>query len=1228
MKKIIPIICSAAIAVSAFNVYAKDADEKNIVEIHVSPNGSDSNSGTADSPLRTLDSARIKASKKKDNNTSVKVIFHDGIYRMSEGVNFTNADSGFEGNPIVYMAAEGEKPIFKGSIEIDTSKFTGVTDKSIYDRLPEVSADKVGQLDLKQQGLIQLSSLPVVNYGSESVDYHQFYLDDTAQTLARWPNTGYTTMGKLVNATAGVFAVNESNAARWGTADDMMLAGFPHIDWAYERPKVLSVDPEKRYVTLDTKLLYGKKVDNTNGRYFVYNLIEELDEPGEWYIDRDSFMLYYYPMYPTDKASFEMSVLTQPFITVTNASNIVFEGLEFSQGMADGIMINGCDNIKITKSYLHDLGRIAVNNNGTFCSNVEISDSKIFNIGSRGIQLQGGNAETLEASGHVIKNNYISACGQIRRSYAGGVALNGVGTIIENNVINNMPHTALQVGGALHKVRYNEIYDVCYEANDMGAIYAGRNAYNRGVEISYNYIHDLIPPEGLPGLICGVYWDDSLSGEYVHHNIFKNIPRSVFTNSGSDHKIYNNIVIDSTYGIQIGYGSSSLTPNQNLFIDALAMADKFPVYYEKFPEMRLIDINYTRTHNNLITDNYMVNAYGTAITDCDNEIYWGEDLTKKNYSSGNVSTQDYSDFVDADKGIYELSENAEVLKQIPELEKIKIKDIGIQTDILNDIEEKEFIKIYPKNGAANVSTSGFYLKWQPSQYRVKYHVVVAKDKDLKDIVFEADTYRNYAFCEGLESGNTEYFWNVTSETAASTLKTGKKDAYGATYSFSTANREYLNQIILSESIKNAEELANSITAGNEAGQCDKQQLDNYKAVINEVKLINKKKFGNQTEVDKANEKITEATLQMPSYIYKGYASLDEWLERQDNWQIMGDDKVNYVKDGEIHLSGGSHILSNELVKTYQIYKFKVKVDKLTNMLVIAYKIQGIGNPWGNTSVGYSFYLKNNIFEFQRYSNGGGILETKENNGIIKPGEWAEVEVGAMDVPGGIQAYLKINDTEIFNYFDESGLITKDGYLQFSLYGNDNAIITSVDDLGTFDSSIVIGSTVEYDEPELYDKNLLNAKAFTANNGTVREENGATVFKSDGDNGEYRLNAELSGNEIFEFDMQACTEGKGQAVAVRGISASDEYRIKFNDNTIELIRYSKDGNHPLFVADNKYLKNNSFARVKVGAFDTENGTRIVLYIDSKKVIDCTDMYKKIKSGGLRFYDTNMKGMIIK
>ena len=84
------------------------ANDSNI--IYVAPYGKDTNKGSIDSPLKTLEAAKKQVRKFKDKGVkNIEVVFREGDYYITKAVEFTAADSGKADDPIVYRSYEGEK---------------------------------------------------------------------------------------------------------------------------------------------------------------------------------------------------------------------------------------------------------------------------------------------------------------------------------------------------------------------------------------------------------------------------------------------------------------------------------------------------------------------------------------------------------------------------------------------------------------------------------------------------------------------------------------------------------------------------------------------------------------------------------------------------------------------------------------------------------------------------------------------------------------------------------------------------------------------------------------------------------------------------------------------------------------------------------------------------------------------------------------------------------------
>lgn len=182
---------------------------------------------------------------------------------------------------------------------------------------------------------------------------------------------GYETISEVVNAggaaaegttgggTVKISGLDSESAARWASATNMYVEGYLGNDWHGEWAKVGNVDADNLTVTLDTYTHYGLAKDM---RIAAVNLPEEIDVPGEWYVDADNMKMYYYPPHTlTSKDKLEISTLCGNFITIDNASYINFEGIEFAKNAdspdytitnangGNGIaLFSGASNIKIT----------------------------------------------------------------------------------------------------------------------------------------------------------------------------------------------------------------------------------------------------------------------------------------------------------------------------------------------------------------------------------------------------------------------------------------------------------------------------------------------------------------------------------------------------------------------------------------------------------------------------------------------------------------------------------------------------------------------------------------------------------------------------------------------------------------------------------------------------------------------------------------------------------------
>ena len=259
--------------------------------LYVAPNGSDHNPGTAAKPFATLERARDEIRRRKATGPlprgGITVELAPGRYELTRPFTLTAQDSGTQAAPIVYRARRGATVRLSGGRLI--KGWVPVVDPAILARLEPAARGHVWQADLRAQGLTDFGD--VVASGKRL----ELFFHDRPMTLARWPNEGFVTITEAlgptpvdIRGTKGckepVFAYAGDRPKRWAQDPDIWTHGYWFWDWADSRQPIAAIDTAKRVIRLQPPYhSYGYR----KGQWFyVFNLLSELDQPGEWYPDR------------------------------------------------------------------------------------------------------------------------------------------------------------------------------------------------------------------------------------------------------------------------------------------------------------------------------------------------------------------------------------------------------------------------------------------------------------------------------------------------------------------------------------------------------------------------------------------------------------------------------------------------------------------------------------------------------------------------------------------------------------------------------------------------------------------------------------------------------------------------------------------------------------------------------------------------------------------------------
>ena len=584
--------------------------------LYISPQGHDSAPGGKASPLATLagarDRLRILKRVGKVPKEGVTVWLRAGTYFQRETFALTAADD-VSPAPVTYAAYSGEAVRLTGGWEV--AGWKPVTDASILGRLDPAARGHVLQTDLKAQGITDYGQMTPRGFGSPVTPAGlELFFADVPMTLARWPNVGQWAhiAGTTADQAAGHFAYAGDRPERWAKAEDAWVYGYWKFDWADSYTKITGVNAEHHWVTTApaTDLL-----SYTLGhRWYALNLLEELDTPGEWYLDRRAGILYFWP--PSDIRRGHPTVsLTRDLVRLDGVSHVTLRGLTLEACRGDAITIRGG-----THNLIDECSVLSAGNRGATIADTTdsgVRGGEITGTGEGGVSLDGGDRKTLVPGRNFVVNCRIHDYSRWARTYRPGVGIDGVGNRVAHNLIYDAPHNAILLGGNDHLIEYNEIHHVCRQTGDAGAFYMGRDWTMRGNIVRFNYFHDLFNEMGVKGEfhdVMGVYLDDTAAGTVVFGNVFVRAGHAVEVGGGRDIVVANNIFVDCLPAVSLdarglGWAAKSLAPGGDWGMEKRLAAVPYdaPPYSTRYPHLaNVLKDNPTAPKYDVIQNNIAV----------------------------------------------------------------------------------------------------------------------------------------------------------------------------------------------------------------------------------------------------------------------------------------------------------------------------------------------------------------------------------------------------------------------------------------------------------------------------------------------------------------------------------------------------------------------------------------------------------------------------------------------
>jgi len=557
------------------------------------------NPDKTDGPFATLRRARdaVRELKAAQNGLKepVTVMVRGGKYYLETTFDLTAADSGTATAPVTYCAYPGETPVISGGIPI-----TGWE---------------------PHQGKILKCKLPGTKGGAWS--FRQLFMNGQRLDRSRYPNPDpqdEAWNGRWAQSEPDDGALESSNPyIVWKGAD-----AFPR-EWAKPsqgelfllptEPKwgdscmirITSVERDAGIIRLAhstrdfdaNPIFYPKECHRPDACSFVVeNLLEELDRPGEWCLDTEDGVLYFWPPVPgevegpnDDPGDGEVvapvlkRLVFMRWVKHVRISGFVFtetrggepsshysdvEGVGAMRPQMDweycgeAIYLNAC-----TRCHIENNRITVVGGNGVYLRHHNelnvIRGNEISYAGANGVVLAGarhsmpygmerGRPDNPHPVFNEISDNDIHHCG-LYDTYAAGVFL-GLGNwnrIIHND-IHDLPHHGINLGASRYGrqyLEYNRITRTCLVSSDHGAINCWHEVPTEddppGHVIRYNHITDTGNPTS--GIVMGIYLDNWASQCLVQGNVIVNTFPDVRSFSilvkGKNNIIENNILVNA-----------------------------------------------------------------------------------------------------------------------------------------------------------------------------------------------------------------------------------------------------------------------------------------------------------------------------------------------------------------------------------------------------------------------------------------------------------------------------------------------------------------------------------------------------------------------------------------------------------------------------------------------------------------------------------------------------------
>ena len=473
------------------------------VELFVAPGGDDANPGTYARPFATLQRAQQAARGVRDDEP-VAVCLREGTYYLPETLVFTSADSGTPAAPVVYQACDNERAIISGGLRLDL-KWEPYRDGIMQTKVPA--------------GLVT----------------DQLFVNGRRQPMVRYPN--FDPDQRIFNGYAPD-AFSPERAARWADPRGGYIHAMHRHMWGDYHYRITGKQADGS-VAYEGGWQNNRQMGMHAKYRFVENIFEELDAPGEWFLDGKTSTLLFCPPVGVDLAGATVEAVRLRHLIEFQGTQddpvcfVTLQGLTFRHATrtfmdnkepllrsdwttyrGGAVVFNGAEDCAVADCFIDQVGGNAIFVN-KYNRRIAVRGCHIANVGANGVAFVGApdavrsplfeygqrhSLAEIDMTPGPRTQNFPAAClvedcliyrsGRVEKQTAPVQIAMAKDVTVRHCSIYDVPRAGINIGDGCwggHVIEFCDVFDTVKETGDHGSFNSwGRDRFWHLTDLDLN----------------------------------------------------------------------------------------------------------------------------------------------------------------------------------------------------------------------------------------------------------------------------------------------------------------------------------------------------------------------------------------------------------------------------------------------------------------------------------------------------------------------------------------------------------------------------------------------------------------------------------------------------------------------------------------------------------------------------------------------------------------------